>query len=120
MPVDEPWEQLRSRLRIGECLTGTIVRVPKPGAIGIFVDLGLSVGGFVDFVLMSRRDPARWPAEGTVTDFEIWWMDERPQIRLKPVDPAYLVEDFDCWVAQQNSGAAKQWLQRAGGRRRDV
>jgi hypothetical protein len=119
MPVDEPWELLRSRLRIGECLTGTVVRVLKPGAIGIFIDLGLSVGGFVD-VLLLPRDPARWPAEGTVTDFEIWWMDERPQIRLKPVESAYLLEDFDCWVAQQNSIAAKQWLQRAGERRRDV
>ncbi|MFF3336264.1 hypothetical protein ACFYWX_43310 [Streptomyces sp. NPDC002888] len=55
-----------------------------------------------------------------MTDFEIWWMDERAQIRLKPVDPAYLVEDFDCWVARENSVAAKQWLQRASERRRDV
>ncbi|MFF4353784.1 hypothetical protein [Streptomyces sp. NPDC001530] len=100
-------------------MTGTVVRVPKLGAIGIFVDLGLPVGGFVD-VLLLPRDPARWPEEGTVTDFEIWWMDERPQIRLKPVKSAYLLEDFDSWVAQQNSVAAKQWLQRAGERRRDV
>jgi hypothetical protein len=101
-------------------LTGTVVRIPKPGAIGIFIDLGLSVGGFVD-VLLLPRDPAGWPAEGTVTNFEIWWMDERPQIRLKPIESAYLLEDFDCcWVAQQNSVAAKQWLQRAGERRRDA
>ncbi len=25
-----------------------------------------------------------------MTDFEIWWMDERARIRLKPVDPAFL------------------------------
>ncbi|MEU9212761.1 hypothetical protein AB0D27_33790 [Streptomyces sp. NPDC048415] len=55
-----------------------------------------------------------------MTNFEIWWMDERPQIRLKPIESAYLLEDFDCWVAQQNSVAAKQWLQRAGERRRDA
>ncbi|MFP3986240.1 hypothetical protein U9R90_01780 [Streptomyces sp. E11-3] len=114
MPADEPWEQLRSRLRLGDRLTGTIVRVPRPGAIGVFVDLGLSVGGFVDVILMPRLDLARWPTEGTVTDFEIWWwLDERPQIRLKPVDPAYLVEDFDTWVTQQNTGAANAWLHRA-------
>ncbi|NUK12795.1 hypothetical protein HRW18_33495, partial [Streptomyces lunaelactis] len=51
---------------------------------------------------LPRRDPARWPAEGCVADFEIWWMGERAQIRLKPVDPAYLVEDFDRWVAHEN------------------
>ncbi|MFF0000608.1 hypothetical protein [Streptomyces avermitilis] len=55
-----------------------------------------------------------------MTDFEIWWMDERPQLRLKQAESAYLLEDFDCWVAQENSVAAKQWLQRAGERRWDV
>ncbi|NUK21587.1 hypothetical protein HRW11_01150 [Streptomyces lunaelactis] len=66
---------------------------------------------------LPRRDPARWPAEGCVADFEIWWMGERAQIRLKPVDPAYLVEDFDRWVAHENSVAAAQWRQRARGAR---
>ncbi|GAB2816943.1 hypothetical protein GCM10027200_15600 [Lentzea nigeriaca] len=89
-----------------------MVRVPRPGAIGVFVDLGLSVGGFVD-VLLLPFDAARWPVDGTVTEFEIWWMDERPQIRLKPVDPAYVREDFDGWVAEENSTAAERWRQSA-------
>ncbi|MER5623683.1 hypothetical protein ABT061_21870 [Streptosporangium sp. NPDC002544] len=61
---------------------------------GIFVDLHLLVVGFVD-VLLLPYDADRWPTVGTVTDFEIWWMDERPQIRLKPADPTYLRSDFD-------------------------
>ncbi|MFG2626841.1 hypothetical protein [Streptomyces sp. NPDC048473] len=52
-----------------------------------------------------------------MADFEICWMDQREQIRLKPVDPAYPVEDFDCWVARENSVAAERWRQRAGGGR---
>ncbi|WP_406311877.1 hypothetical protein OHA77_24685 [Streptosporangium sp. NBC_01639] len=31
----------------------------------------------------------------TVTNFEIWWIDERPQIRLRPADLGYLRDDFD-------------------------
>lgn len=88
------WPQLRPRLRLGQTMTGTVVWVPRPGAIGVGVDLGLPVGGFVD-VLHLPLDEARWPAEGTTTDFTIRWMDERPQIRLVPVDPRYRREDFD-------------------------
>lgn len=66
---------------------------------GIFVDLNLPVVGFVD-VLLLPHDAGRWPETGTETDFEIWWMDERPQIRLKPVDSAYLRDDFDSWATR--------------------
>ncbi|NES26318.1 hypothetical protein G3561_01930 [Micromonospora terminaliae] len=44
--------------------------------------------GFVD-VLMLSYDAAQWPTLGTVTEFEIIHMDERPQIRLRPVEPSY-------------------------------
>jgi hypothetical protein len=63
------------------------------------VDVGLGVGGFVDVLLLPRRSED-WPAEGTVTSFEIWWADSRQQIRLKPSDPQYLREDFADFVAR--------------------
>lgn len=71
--------------------------VPQPGAIGILVDIGLSVGGFVDVLLLPDESEA-WPVEGTVADFEIWWADSRQQIRLKPSDARYLRNDFTDFV----------------------
>ncbi|MFJ9676626.1 S1 RNA-binding domain-containing protein [Streptomyces sp. NPDC101194] len=86
-------------MRFGQVVTGTVVRVPRPGAIGIFVDIGLSVEGFVDVALLPRRIED-WPVEGTATDFEIWWVHEEHQhIRLKPSGPKYLCEDFADFVA---------------------
>lgn len=77
---------------------GTIAWVPKPGAIGFGVDLGLAIGGFVDALLLPETGDC-WPEVGTVAEFEVWAMDERnPQIRLKPVDLAYLRPNFDEWV----------------------
>lgn len=100
---DVEWKQIRSRLRFGQVFTGTVVRVPRPGAIGVFVDIGLRVGGFVD-VLLHQFLPERWPVEGTVTQFEVLWADERQQLRLKPVDPAYLRNDFAEQVARWRPG----------------
>ncbi|WP_426361949.1 hypothetical protein [Streptomyces sp. E-08] len=40
------------------------MKVPRPGAIGIFVDIGLGVGGFVDVLLLPERSED-WPTEGT-------------------------------------------------------
>ncbi|WP_437096762.1 hypothetical protein [Streptomyces sp. enrichment culture] len=71
--------------------------------IGIFVDIGLTVGGFVDVVLLPR-EAKDWPVEGTVTDFEIWWADEHRQIRLKPSDPQYLCDDFTDFVERFRPG----------------
>ncbi|MFC4531764.1 hypothetical protein [Sphaerisporangium dianthi] len=94
------WALLRSRLVLGQALQGTVLPIPWPaGVTGIFVDLGLPVIGFVD-VLLLPDDPDCWPTTGTVTDFEIWWIDERPQIRLKPVDAAYLRDDYDAWATK--------------------
>ena len=67
--------------------------MPSPGAIGIFVDIGLPVNGFVD-VLLLPSEAERWPTEGTESEFEVWWADERPQIRLKPADPLFVREDL--------------------------
>ena len=46
-----------------------------------------------------RRDAAAAqqgrPSEGTVTDFEVWWVHRHhQQVRLKPSDPQYLCEEF--------------------------
>ncbi|MGW1402315.1 hypothetical protein ACWCRF_27445 [Streptomyces sp. NPDC002405] len=57
------------------------------------MDIGLSVGGFVDVLLLPEQSDD-WPAEGTVADFEIWWADSRQQIRLKPSDSRYLRNDL--------------------------
>ncbi|MCF3103230.1 hypothetical protein IPZ58_16825 [Streptomyces roseoverticillatus] len=97
MDLDEEWAQIREGLHFGQLFKGTVVRVPRPGAIGIFVDIGLSIGGFVDVLLLPEQSES-WPAEGTVTGFEVWWADSRKQIRLKPTDPQYLREDFTDFV----------------------
>ncbi|MFG2387026.1 hypothetical protein [Streptomyces avermitilis] len=97
MVADVEWARIRKGLRFGQVFVGTVVKVPRPGAIGIFVDIGLSVGGFVD-VLLLPSDGEDWPAEGTVADFEIWWADSRQQIRLKPSDSRYLRADFTDFV----------------------
>ncbi|MET9596461.1 hypothetical protein [Streptomyces sp. NPDC006459] len=103
MVTDAEWARIRQGLTFGQVFEGTVVRVPRPGAIGIFVDIGLAVGGFVDVLLLPVRDEC-WPAEGTVCDFEIWWADRRKQIRLKPCDPRYLREDFADFLASSRPG----------------
>ncbi|MFD7554786.1 hypothetical protein ACFV9E_09650 [Streptomyces sp. NPDC059835] len=67
------------------------------------MDIGLNVGGFVDVLLLPSECEA-WPAEGTVTDFEIWWADGRRQIRLKPSDSRYLRNDFTDFVERFRPG----------------
>jgi hypothetical protein len=93
----DAWDRLPANLVLGQRLSGTVTLVPRPGTIGIVIDLGLPVGGFVD-VLLLPDDVSRWPAQSAVTDFLIWWMDEKkPQIRLVPADAGYRREDFDTW-----------------------
>jgi hypothetical protein len=46
----------------------------------------------------------RWPAEGTLAEFELWWADERQQVRLKPVDPQFVTDDFDECAAEWRPG----------------
>ncbi|MFM9700964.1 hypothetical protein [Streptomyces europaeiscabiei] len=93
MVTDAEWARIRRGLRFGQVFEGAVVKVPRPGAIGIFVGIGLSVGGFVD-VLLLPDESEDWPPEGTVADFEIWWADSRQQIRLKPSNSRYLRSDF--------------------------
>lgn len=101
--ADEEWLRIRSGLRFGQRLRGPAVRVPRLGAIGVFVDVGLPIGGFVDGLLLPRESD-RWPAEGTETEFEVWWADERAQIRLKPVDTRFLRKDFAEYLRRWRPG----------------
>ncbi|MGW5863025.1 hypothetical protein ACWFRJ_12730 [Streptomyces sp. NPDC055239] len=75
----------------GTRLTGTVSVLPwGPGTVGLFVDLGLPLTGFVDMVRLPL-DPEDWPDVGTVTEFEVTAVAfhlepprSAPQIRLRP------------------------------------
>ncbi|MET7274324.1 hypothetical protein ABZS59_24480 [Streptomyces flaveolus] len=113
MVTDAEWAEIRQGLRFGQVFEGTVVKVPRPGAIGIFVDIGLSVGGFVDVLLLAERGD-EWPVEGTVAEFEVWWADTRQQIRLKPSDSRYLRTDFADFVARFRPGWSSEVGQPVG------
>ncbi|MEU9202900.1 SUKH-3 domain-containing protein [Streptomyces sp. NPDC048332] len=121
----EEWIQARRGLRLGQKLSGTVTAVPNPGATGIFIDIGLPVGGFVD-VLLLPADAERWPTVGTVAEFEVWWADARSQVRLKPVERKFLREDFDEWLAQwrpgwpENVPVDQAWVEADVATRRDA
>ncbi|MEU6766293.1 hypothetical protein ABZ916_27740 [Streptomyces sp. NPDC046853] len=75
----------------GTRLTGTVSVLPwGPGRVGLFVDLGLPVVGFVDLVHLPPA-PGDWPGVGTVAEFEVTTVRFHlepprcaPQIRLRP------------------------------------
>ncbi|MFI5797470.1 SUKH-3 domain-containing protein [Streptomyces sp. NPDC051677] len=119
----EEWIRIRRGLRFGQRFRGTVTAVPRPGAIGIFVDIGLPVGGFVD-VLLLPTIAERWPDQGTEAEFEVWWADQRQQVRLKPVDPQFLRDDFAHWQADWRPGwpedvpVDKAWVDAAATYRR--
>ncbi|MGW1910417.1 SUKH-3 domain-containing protein [Streptomyces sp. NPDC002076] len=112
----EEWLRVRRGLCLGQRFCGTVTAVPNPGATGLFVDIGLPVGGFVD-VLLLPSDAHRWPTVGTVAEFEVWWADKRAQVRLKPVDRRFLREDFDEWQARrrpdwpENTPVDQAWVE---------
>ncbi|RSD20375.1 hypothetical protein EIY87_17265 [Amycolatopsis eburnea] len=99
MAAAEGWR----RFELGATVTGTVSLIPRPGAIGILVDVD-GVQGFVD-VLSLPRQVESWPAVGTTTTFEV--LTRRPgQIRLWPLDPAFRDGSFD------NGVSAEEWLAR--------
>jgi hypothetical protein len=62
-------------------------RIPQPGVIGLFVNLGQQPEGFVD-ALELPRELRQWPPVGTVTTFEV--LQHRPgQLRLVPLDDRF-------------------------------
>ena len=105
----EQWGSIRAGLCFGQRLQGRVVHVPQPGGIGVFVDVGLPVGGLVD-VLLLPRDPERWPTVGTESEFEVWRVDDRMQIRLLPAETRYVREDFAEFLARWRPG----WPQERG------
>ncbi|GHG62443.1 S1 RNA-binding domain-containing protein [Streptomyces griseocarneus] len=109
MVTEAEWARIRGGLHFGQVFEGTVVKVPRPGAVGITVDIGLGVEGFVD-VLLLPEEGGDWPLEGTVADFEVWWADSRQQIRLKPSDARYLRNDFMDFVERFRPN----WVSEAG------
>ena len=84
--TDDP-DAARLRYPVGDHVTGTVTLIPRPGAIGLFVDLGHPPTGFVD-VLHLPHSEDRWPPVGTTSDFEV--LQHRPgQVRLWPLDEAF-------------------------------
>lgn len=85
--LERELEAARLRYPIGDHVTGTITSIPRPGAIGIFVDLGAAPTGFVD-VLHLPLSVGQWPVVGTTTDFEVL-QHRHGQVRLWPLDGAF-------------------------------
>ncbi|MFD4407409.1 hypothetical protein ACFWPH_32045 [Nocardia sp. NPDC058499] len=71
-PTELNLEIARNIYPVGQQVTGTVADIPKPGVIGLFVDLGTGTPpwGFVD-VLHLPDTPEQWPAVGTITEFEV-------------------------------------------------
>ena len=91
------------RYGLGAVVTGEVVRIPRPGAIGIFVDVA-GTPGFVDVLSLPRQVEA-WPAVGVTTTFEV--LTRRPgQLRLWPLDPAFRDGPFRTDVSEV------EWLAR--------
>jgi hypothetical protein len=77
----------RLRFPVGATVRGTFSGMLRPGAVGMFVDLGEPPQGFVD-VLLLPRSPAVWPPIGMETSFEVL-QHARRQVRLWPLDPVH-------------------------------
>ena len=93
----------RARFPVGEQVKGRVARIPKPGAIGLFVDLGREPEGFVD-VLHLPIEAGQWPPAGTVATFEV--LQHRPgQVRLFLLDDQFRSPDSLPGVPTQ-----EQWL----------
>ena len=81
----------RGRYPLGAHITGRVSHIPRPGAIGLFVDLGEPPGGFVD-VLNLPYAADEWPTVGTEATFEV--VQHRVgQVRLWPLDPELRTTD---------------------------
>lgn len=90
---------------VGAVVTGTVSAVPRPGAIGVFVDLDGERPGFVDVLSLPRQVEA-WPPVGVTTTFEVLTRGPR-QIRLWPLDPAFRAGPFDNGVSEEEWQARK-------------
>ncbi|GAB4587840.1 hypothetical protein Ntsu_56720 [Nocardia sp. IFM 10818] len=90
-PTEPTLEIARQLYPVGQHVTGRVTLIPRPGTVGLFVDLGTGKPpwGFVD-VLHLPDIPDEWPALGTITEFEVvHHTHDGHQVRLVPLDPAY-------------------------------
>lgn len=78
--LEDELDTSHSLYPIGHHVTGVVVAIPRPGVIGLFVDLGHPPTGFVDVGTLPLSSD-QWPTVGTVTEFEIL-QHNRGQIRL--------------------------------------
>lgn len=85
--LEEELNAAHSLFPIGDHVTGVVTLIPRPGVVGLFVDLGHPPTGFVD-ILSLPFSADQWPAVGTVTEFEVL-QHTRGQVRLWPLDPAF-------------------------------
>ncbi|MFX0578162.1 hypothetical protein [Nocardia nepalensis] len=86
-PIELDLNAARRMYPVGNHVSGTVTLIPRPGAIGLFVDLGRPPFGFVD-VLNLPESVDRWPTVGTVTEFEVL-QHTHQQVRLWPLDAAF-------------------------------
>ncbi|ADJ50926.1 hypothetical protein AMES_9100 [Amycolatopsis mediterranei S699] len=95
-----------SGFEVGAVVTGTVSAIPRPGAIGLFVDLEGDRQGFVDVLILPRQVES-WPAVGTTTTFEV--LARRPeQVRLWPLDPEFRSGPLDNGVSEAEWRARKE------------
>ncbi|MEA5359714.1 hypothetical protein VA596_09215 [Amycolatopsis sp., V23-08] len=93
-----------TELDVGSVVAGIVSSIPRPGAVGLFVDLGREPQGFVDLLSLPGQ-AADWPPVGTTTTFEV--LTRSPdQIRLWPLDPRFRSGPFDPRVPDD------EWLAR--------
>ncbi|WP_181696371.1 hypothetical protein [Nocardia sp. GTS18] len=86
-PIELDLDAARRIYPVGDHVSGVVTMIPRPGTIGLFVDLGRPPIGFVD-VLNLPESLDRWPTVGTVTDFEVL-QHRHQQVRLWPLDAAF-------------------------------
>ena len=80
-------------------MAGTVSNVPRPGAIGIFLDLGATAPpGFIDGLALPRSAD-RWPSVGDVVRCVVG-QHRVGQIRLLPTDPPLTSKQLGRTVAQ--------------------
>ncbi|MEU5265626.1 hypothetical protein [Amycolatopsis sp. NPDC021455] len=94
-PAELELDAARRRYPVGDHVRGKVTLIPRPGTIGLFVDLGGPPTGFVDVVHLPRS-AGQWPAVGTVTDFEVL-QHRHHQVRLWPLDQAFRSNTADFW-----------------------
>ncbi|GAA4538022.1 hypothetical protein [Amycolatopsis samaneae] len=84
-------ELARHRFPDGAEVTGRVSSIPRPGVIGLFVDLPYGMVGFADVVNLPFSE-AEWPPVGTITTFEVL-QHRLGQVRLFPLDPRFRRSD---------------------------